>query len=67
MEKVQCDAKEEVYNDSDYRRGYYQGYFQALEDAENGKIKEMTAFLNGELHKWRFETSTEEEVWPPEL
>lgn len=66
-----CDSGSE----QDYRRGYYQGYSQAMDDwkalSRRGYIRSaeiwniLCAFFDGALERWRY-GSTQELVEPPD-
>lgn len=50
-----------------YRRGYYQGYFTALEDLTRKTKAQCEKHLYGKLYKWRYHKTKSKWIEPPEL
>jgi hypothetical protein len=70
MENKHSDISEHIskkHGDSQYRRGYCQGYYKALEDLRNFSSRHCEKHLIKKLNKWRFETPNHEVIFPPEL
>tara|TARA_R110000751_G_scaffold144948_3_gene248535 strand:+ start:4070 stop:4336 length:267 start_codon:yes stop_codon:yes gene_type:complete len=46
------NRRNDYFLDADYRRGYHQGYSQAIDDQAHGK--NLLRFFNKTLTAWRF-------------
>lgn len=54
-------------SETSYRRGYFQGYYSALEDANKGySFRRLYRFLESKLFDWRYRKGKEKVILPPE-
>ena len=47
------DRRKDYFADANYRRGYHQGYSQAIDD-HRAKRNDIISFFNNILTKWRY-------------
>lgn len=61
------EINDKDFDDSDYRRGYTQGYFQALSDSDLYGFRKCYSFLNKKLMDWRYKGNLQSFTLPPEI
>lgn len=64
-----ADLPDREFHDGDYRRGYFQGYFQALEDVSTHEktVSQCQDFLYDKLCQWRYKDRIDKFICPPEV
>ena len=63
------ENQRKIKKEQSYRRGYMQGYAQAIRDIERGKsLQEIDDFMHKKIARWRFQTKDEKLItakFPP--